>query len=61
MKAASQSIKVIQNHLITKMNSSFKLAIKPKDSSVNDILLTMTGKNLYTGEYDKGYLKYSTK
>ncbi len=56
--AASETTEVSQSHLITKMDSSFKLVIKPKDFSANDILLTVSGKNLYTGEYDNGYLKY---
>jgi len=51
-------VKAKQSILVVMANDTLKLLIKPLENSVENITLTFTSKNLYTGSYDKGYLKY---
>lgn len=48
----------IHGLLMVRSDSSLKLVIKPKQNILKHQSLTILGKNLYTGEYDLGHLRF---
>ncbi len=57
VNADANLVKTANDILITKQSRYFKLVIKPKEDLASNIVLTVTGKNLYSGKFVKGYLK----